>query len=195
MFFAHREQRFPSKRRSVFTEHFTARTFYSVLVSMSVFVVLCYHFFHLARERTCGSRLSKGSSFFYDRLVLRASQQNILSAHVSPWCSCSVYFLFDSTTILDPFSRDADWKQIKPLCTPPRGWTVWPSGCTTSYHNMQSQRCISSVWTLIWRDKHWKAHSRAHKSLDAEACCDSCCGWDSSRDLICVLVCLWLLRD
>ena len=119
---------------------------------------------------------------------------NILSAHVSPWCSRSVYSLFDSTTILDPFSRDADWKQIKPLCTPPRGWTVWPSGCTTSYHNMQSQRWVSSVWTLIWRDKHWKAHSRAHKSLDAEACCDSCCGWDSSRDLICVLVCLWLAQ-
>ena len=195
MFFAHREQRLPSKRPECVhrTPHRT-----HIFLSPRQFVSLrsvASSLFHLARERTCGSRLSQGSSFFYDRLVLRASQQNILSAHVSPWCSCSVYFLFDSTTILDPFSRDADWNQIKPPCAPPRGWTVWPSGCTTPYHNMQSKRCISSVWTLIWRDKHWKAHPRAHKSLDAEACCDSCCGWDSSRDLICVLVCLWLLRD
>ena len=72
---------------------------------------------------------------FYDRRVLRTSQQNILSAHhASPWCSCPVCFLFDSTTVLDTISRDADWNQINPLCTPPRGWTVWSSGNTTSRH-------------------------------------------------------------
>ena len=145
---------------SVYTEHLTACTFFSVLASPRQFVSL--------RRLTCGSRLSQGSSFFYDRLVLRTPTK-FFHPHMSllgvP--ALSTYF-FDSTTILDPFSRDADWKQIKPPYTPPRGWTVWPSGCTTSYHNMQSQRWVSSVWTLIWRDKHWKAHSRAHKSLDAE---------------------------
>ena len=150
---------------------------------------------HLTRERTCGSRLSQGPSFFYDRLVLRIPTKHSIRTCLSLVFLLCLLTFFDSSTILDPFSRDADWKQIKPPYTPPRGWTVWPSGCTTSYHNMQSQRWVSSVWTLIWRDKHWKAHSRAHKSLDAGACCDRCCGWDSSRDLICVLVCLWLLRD
>ena len=52
--------------------------------------------------------------------------------HVSPWCSDSILFLFDATTILDTFSRDVDWNQTDPLCTPPRGWTDWPSGYRTS---------------------------------------------------------------
>ena len=43
-----------------------------------------------------------------------------------PWCSDSILFLFDATFILDTFSRDADWNQTDPLCTPPRGWTVRP---------------------------------------------------------------------
>ena len=30
------------------------------------------------------------------------------------------------------------------------------------------------------------------RSLDTEACWDSCCGWDSSLGQTCALVCLWL---
>ena len=41
---------------------------------------------------------------------------------------------------------------------------------------------------------YWKAHSRAQKSPDTEADRESCCVWDSSRDLICALVSLPALR-
>ena len=69
-------------------------------------------------------------------MIVRASQQNILYPHIMSLLgvSDSVYFLFDSATITDTFSTDADWNQIKPLCTPLRGWTIWPSGHTTSHH-------------------------------------------------------------
>ena len=127
------KKKFPCERREVCTEYLTARTFFSVpcqSLSVWLFVVLSRRFSHAQHVR-----VAQGTSFFYDQRVLRASQQNILFPHImSLLGSDSVYFLFDSTTIPDTFSTNADWNQIKPLCTPPRGWTVWPSGHTTSHH-------------------------------------------------------------
>ena len=46
-----------------------------------------------------------------------------------------------------------------------------PGMAITSEYLKPSQRC-------------WKAHLPALRSLDTEVCWDSCCGWDSNRDLI-----------
>ena len=64
-----------------------------------------------------------------------ASQQNILYPHIMslfgvPTLSTSCSTPPPSQTP----SPQTDRNQIKPLCTPPRGWAVWPSGYTTTHH-------------------------------------------------------------
>ena len=109
--------------------------------------------------RACGSY----KLFLWSTCLARIPTKHSPSTHhAPPWCSDSVNFLFDSATIPDTFSTDADWNQIKLLCTPPRGWTVWPSGYTTSHHipskelceepdRMFSKNCV--VWTSTWASK------------------------------------------
>ena len=88
--------------------------------------------------RACGSY----KLFLWSTCLARIPTKHSPSTHhVPPWCSDSVNFLFDSATIPDTFSTDADWNQIKLLCTPPRGWTVWPSGYTTSHHIPSKELC------------------------------------------------------
>ena len=116
-------------------------------VSLLVFVVLSRRFSHAQHVR-----VAQGTNFsLWSTCLARIPTKHSLSTHhVSPWCSDSVYFLFDSATIPDTFSTDADWNQIKPSCTPPRGWTVWPSGHTTSHH-MPSESFVKNQIACLAR--------------------------------------------
>ena len=94
---------------------------------------------------------AQGTSFFYDRRVLRASQQNILYPHIMClFVVPTVFFLLDSTTILDTFSKDTNWNQIKPLCSPPRGWTFWPVSYTTSRHTLAVLNLVRNDATFLF---------------------------------------------
>ena len=140
------------------TSHLT-HIFLSALpvpVSLFVFAVLSRRFSHAQHVR-----VAQGTSYFlWSTCLARIPTEHSLSTHhVSPWCSDSVYFLFDSTTIPDTFSTDADWNQIKPLHTPPRGWAVlalWLHDIPPhpfrelceEPDRMFSKNCV--VWTSTW---------------------------------------------